>query len=215
MKRIFLTAIVIAMAGLLPAAAIAQKKQPGNLTLTAPETVKFGRAVTLSGKLTGPNNDNKAVTLREDPFPFATFDDVAPTATTNAQGDYSFVRSPTVNTRYQTRQGGVESQVVTVLVSPTITLGLSDRTPRAGRRVRFFGRLCPEHDGQALVIQRRTAPKQWRNVASTTLADAGTTCSTYSRRVRVRRDGTYRTRFGGHDDHAAGNSRARRIDVHS
>jgi hypothetical protein len=207
--------LIVVLFATLPATALGQQGQPGNLTLTASaETVKFGRTVTLSGKLTGPKSEGKNVTLREDPFPFDAFDNVG-TATTDANGDYGFTRTPTVNTRYQTRQGSEESQVVTVAVSPAIRLRVGDRTPAAGRRVRFSGRVCPEHDGAALAIQRRRAPGRWRTVRRATLADApGTACSTYSRRVRVRRDGTYRAFVAAHADHAAGTSRSRRIDVH-
>jgi hypothetical protein len=136
-------------------------------------------------------------------------------ATTDVNGDYAFTRTPTVNTRYQVRQGGEESEVVTVSVRPAISLRVGDRTPAAGRRVRFSGRVCPEHDGAALAIQRRRAPKIWRTVRRVALADdPGTTCSTYSRRVRVRRDGAYRASLAADADHAAGTSRPRRIDVH-
>jgi hypothetical protein len=219
MKRIVLTATSLAVCALLPAAAPAQKnkKQPGNLTIQAASTIKFGRSVTISGKLTGPNNDNKSIVLREDPFPFDGLVNVNPPASTNAQGEYAFTRSPTVNTLYQTRQGGLDSQVATVQVSPVVSLRLSDSTPVAGRRVRFSGTVCPEHDGAGLKIQRRIAPKRFRTVAGTTLADApGKTCSTYSKRVRVRRDGTYRALIPDSVDldHVAGASRARRIDVH-
>jgi hypothetical protein len=206
--------MVSAMLLVLPGSAAAQK-QPGNLTISASaESVKFGRSVTLSGKLTGPQNEGKNVTLREDPFPFDAFANVATTAT-NATGDYSFIRTPTVNTRYQTRQGGEESEIVTVTVMPRVSLRVGDRTPAAGRRVRFRGRVCPEHDGATLEIQRRRAPGRWRTVRRAILADVpGTTCSRYSRRVRVRRDGTYPAFPPADADHAAGWSRPRRIDVH-
>jgi hypothetical protein len=79
--------------------------------------------------------------------------------------------------------------------------------------VRLSGKVCPEHDGGTLEIQRRKAPKQWRTVASVTMSDAGA-CSSYGRRLRVRRDGAFRTFFAGDSDHAAARSRVRRIDVH-
>jgi hypothetical protein len=206
---------LLAALGALPALAAAQQNQPGNLTLSASaDNVRFGQSVTLSGKLTGPNNDGRNVTLREDPFPFDAFDNVG-NATTGPTGDYAFTRTPTVNTRYQARQGSEESQVVEVTVSPRVSMRVGDRTPAAGRRVRFRGRVCPEHDGATLAIQRRRAPGQWRTVRRTTLADVpGTTCSRYSRRVRVRRDGRYRAFLAADADHAAGASRSRRIDVH-
>jgi hypothetical protein len=177
----------------------------------APNPVKFGKSVTISGHLTAKNNAGRTVTLREDPFPLDRATTVG-SVVTDPQGNYSFVRSPSANTGYQARQGGVESQTVTVAVSPKVTLRLGDRTPAAGKRVRLSGKVCPEHDGGSLQIQRRKAPKRWRSVARVVVADAGT-CSSYVRRLRVRRDGAYRTFFAGDGDHAAAHSRVRRIDV--
>jgi hypothetical protein len=98
-------------------------------------------------------------------------------------------------------------------VSPRVSLRFGDRTPAAGKRVRLSGKVCPEHDGASLQIQRRKATKRWRTVARVVMADAGT-CSSYARRLRVRRDGAFRTLFAGDGDHAAARSRVRRIDVH-
>jgi hypothetical protein len=51
-------------------------------------------------------------------------------------------------------------------------------------------------------------------VRTSTLKDvAGSTCSSFSRRLRIRRDGAFRMRFGGDADHVAGNSRVRRLNV--
>ena len=196
----------------------APNQPPGNLTIEASsELIRFGGSVTLSGKLTGPNADAKAVAVQADPFPFADFATVG-TANTDAQGDWTFVHKPTVNTRYRARQGGNESGVVTVNVRPFISLRVSDSTPRRGARVRFFGRLCPEHDGDAIRLQRRTATGAYRTVRTRTLDDsdteyAGAECSRYSFRVRPRRDGVFRAWFAGDEDHAAGPSRRRRINV--
>jgi hypothetical protein len=221
MKPIVLaTTVLVVLATVAGASAQKPPKQPKppkqahQLSLSAtPNPVKFGRSVTLAGKLTGPSGTSKTVSLREDPFPFDHFTTVA-TASSDAEGDVSFQRSPTVNTNYQARQGGVESETVTVSVSPRVTLRVGDRTPRAGKRVRFSGRICPQHDGVALELQRRVAPKQWRTVRRVTTTDAGEECSTYGRRLRVRRDRTFRTFFAGDQDHAASASRRRRIDVH-
>jgi hypothetical protein len=217
MKKI---ALAVAILAVWPLAASADHKPghspggTGNLTLAAkPGTVTFGRSVTLSGKLTGANNGGRTVTLRSDPFPFDNFNN-AGTATTNTQGDYSFSQKPTVNTRYQSRSGNEESGIVTVPVRPTVGLRLSDSTPRMGQRVRFAGRVCPEHDGRRVAIQRRT-PAGFRTVARATLKDVpGSTCSRYARRLTVRRDSIYRTVLPAHSDHARGTSRRRRADVH-
>jgi hypothetical protein len=176
-----------------------------------PNAVRFGRSVTISGTLTGPGPTSRTITLREDPFPFDDLSDVG-TVESDAAGNYSFLRSPAASARYQARVGGTESEIVTVAVKPRVTLRFGDRTPAAGKRVRVRGRICPEHDGVALEIQRRKAPRQWLTVAQVTTVDAGT-CSSYSRRLRVRRDGAFRTLFAADSDHAAAQSRVRRIDV--
>ena len=217
MKRIFVGATALLVAGIAASAAEAQKppKQAKGLSISAePSPVRFGKSVAITGKLTGPHVGGEMIRLLEDPFPSGDLMEVA-TAAVDAQGDYSFTRAPAINTRYQTGQGGLASAVVTVSVSPRVSLRLSDRTPAARSPVRFFGRVCPEHDGSALAIQRQIAPGQWRTVRSTTLADeAGTSCSTYSRKVRVNRDGLWRSVLRTHDDHASGISPARRIDAH-
>ncbi|MFL5980948.1 MAG: hypothetical protein ACJ74R_04490 [Gaiellaceae bacterium] len=207
MKRI-LIAVAVLVAAAVPAAQAAQPA-PKNITIGAtPTTIKFGNSATLSGKLTGANNGNRPVTIREDPFPFDTFAP-AGTTTTNTSGEWTFGVKPTANTRYQARSGNADSKTVDVLVRPAIRLRLSDRTPAKGQLVRFFGRLCPEHDGLHVALQRRFG-QQWRTLRKPELKDIpGSTCSKYSKRLRVRRDGRYRTRFLGDADHTAGNSRVR------
>jgi hypothetical protein len=84
-----------------------------------------------------------------------------------------------------------------------------------GRRVRFSGRVCPEHDSVAIALQRRRAGGGWRTVARPVLADVpNTACSSFARRIRIRRDGVYRARFRGDADHLAANSRVRRLNAH-
>jgi len=212
MKRTL--AIAATALAVVAAPALGAKPEPKSLTIGAtPTTIKFGGTATLAGKLNGANNANRPVIVEEDPFPLDTFTN-AGTTTTNATGDWLLGVKPTVNTRYRARSGTADSKTVDVLVRPAISLRLSDRTPARGQRVRFSGTLCPEHDGVAVALQRRTA-SGWRTVAKPVLKDVvGATCSSYSKRLRVRRDSAYRTRFLGDADHAAGNSRVRRARVH-
>ena len=212
MKRTLVISAAALAALVAPSAQGAPPAQ--TLTMSASATsVRFGDTVTLSGKLAGGKFDAKKVTVRQDPFPidgFATAGD----ATTNATGDWSLALKPAANTRYQARSGKADSPAVDVMVRPAISLKLGDRTPRRGQRVRFSGTLCPEHDGVAIALQRRTA-KGWRTVARPVLADvAGATCSSYARSLRVRRNSAYRTRFRGDADHVVGTSRVRRATVH-
>jgi len=213
MKRTLFIAAA-ALAALLVSTAYGQP-QPKNITIDAtPTTVKFGGTVTLSGKLTGQNNDNRPVNVQQDPFPIDTFSN-AQTATTNASGDWSLILKPDRNTRYQAHSGNADSKTVDVMVRPAISLRVSDRTPAAGTRVTFSGRLCPEHDGVRVALQRRSANNQWRTLRNPLLKDLpNTECSSYSRGLRPRRDGAFRILFRGDTDHAEGPSRVKRVNVH-
>jgi hypothetical protein len=100
-------------------------------------------------------------------------------------------------------------------VRPAISLRLSDRTPAVGQRVRFSGRLCPEHDGTAVALQRRLPNNQWRTIRTLVLKDIpGETCSSYARTLRPRRTRAYRVHFNSDSDHVAGNSGVRVARVH-
>ena len=213
MKRAVIT--IAAVAVLAMPAVLSAQGQPKNLQI-GPNTaeVKFGGTATLSGKLTGQNNSGRSVTVERDPVPFGTFD-AAGTTQTNASGDWSFADRPTVNTRYRARSEGSESKTVDVNVRPAISLNLSDRTPAVRQRVRFSGRLCPEHDGTAVALQQRLPNNQWRSIRTLVLKDIpGETCSSYARTLRPRRTRAYRVHFNGDGDHVAGNSRVRVARVH-
>jgi hypothetical protein len=213
MKR---TIITIAAVGLLAVpAAWAAKPAPRNITISPnTATVKFGGTATLTGKLTGSNNGSRPVTIESDPSPFDGNFSNAGSTTTNATGDWTFAAKPTQNTRYRARSGNAESKAIDVNVRPAISLRVSDRTPAAGARVRFSGQLCPQHDGVAVALQRRFGTK-WRTVRSVVLKDiAGSDCSSYGKRVRVRKDSAWRVHFNGDANYVAGNSRVRRINVH-
>ena len=202
----------LAAAAILAATAGAQQV-PTTVTLSAtPNPVVAGGSLTLTGKLTGDKLANQKITVRSDPFPFDAFGN-AGTATTNTTGDFSLIQRPTTNTRYQARKGNDESAIVTVLVRPKVGLRLSDRTPAAGERVRFTGRVCPEHDGVNVAIQRRSGAR-FKTVRRVKLLDVpNSTCSSYTRVIRVGADGRYRTVIRGHADHARGVSPVRRANV--
>ena len=192
------------------------------LTIAAnPRTVTFGRATTLTGRLTGPDFAGTEVRIEQTPFPFtAPFARIG-TTTTDAAGNYTFAATPQVNTRYQAEartRPPVRSATVQVNVRPRVTLRLSDRTPRRGQRVRFSGTVTPGHDGKVVLIQRRTRTG-WRTVSTPLLRPAtpvnGVARSRYAKRFRVRRSAYYRTVFRpGDGDHVRGKSRRKRARVH-
>jgi serine protease len=213
MKRTFIIAAAFAL--LAVPAALAAKPAPKNITIGPNNaTVKFGGSVTLTGKLNGSNNANRPLTIEADPSPFeGNFSNVGST-TTNATGDWTFSNKPERNTRYRARSGNAESKAVEVSVRPAISLSLSDSTPAVTERERFFGQLCPEHDGVSVALQRRFGT-QWRTVRSMVLKDIpDSTCSSYSKRLRVRHDSRWRVHFNGDANFVAGNSRSRLVNVH-
>ena len=198
---------------------------PGQNAVTIaanPATVTFGRPTTISGQVTGPGNAGVEVELEANPAPFTGgFKNAGVKATTNATGAYTMAVTPTVNTRYRVTaktRPRVTSPETLVNVRVRVTLRLSDSTPAAGRRVRFFGAVTPAHDGKVVRIQRRTAAG-WRTVARATLVSAtpvnGVARSKFSKRIRIRRNGTYRARVTpGDGDHVRGTSGRRRARVH-
>lgn len=221
MKRSLLAvpAAVLLAVG-LPVVANATHKpghQPGqggtDLTIAAkPTTIVFGGATVISGRLRGQNNAGRTVALRADGYPFNVGDAVVATTQTSSNGSYSFTQRPDRNTNYQVTLGAVRTERVRVNVRFRMSFAASDYTPRAGQVVRFRGRACPESDGATVSIQRRSSTGRYRTVRRTRLR-AAATCSTYSRRVRVNRDGTYRATV---DDaaRARGYSRSRLLNAH-
>lgn len=220
MKRSIIAGAAAALvAAVVPVVASATHKpghQPGqggrDLTIRAqPTTITFGNATVISGRLTGPNNENRLVALRADGYPFGPDDRQIATTRTGSNGQYSFAPQPDRNTNYQVTFGAVRTERVRVNVRFRVSFRVSDSTPASGQLVRFRGRACPESNGALVRIQRRTSAG-FRTVRRTRLRDAAT-CSTYTRRFRIYRDGTYRVRV---DDaaRAPGNSGRRFLNAH-
>jgi len=221
------TIVVLMSVALLAAASVsvagAQKpaKPPKTQTVSLdakPAIVVFGSTSTLSGAVTGPRTSGVTIRLdSDDTRPYGdSYKPTGRTTVTAVNGGYSFAVKPGVNTQYRVvaqTSPNVTSAPKLVLVRIKVGLKVSDSTPRAGSRVLFSGSVFPAHDGRTALIQKRTPTGRWVTVASTTLKDAGTTRSSYARRIRVSRDGTYRVQVGGDGDHVNGFSRSRRLDV--
>src|SRR3954451_18083551 len=145
MRKYVIACVLVALGAPATAALSAPAKAPkAALTLAAnPSTIVSGHATTLSGQLTGGKPAGKKVDVQADFFPYdGRFAKVA-TATTAANGTWSAAARPPINARLRAHQGKTNSPVVTVLVRIRVSLRLSDRTPKAGRRVRFSGRAYP------------------------------------------------------------------------
>ena len=196
------------------------EKNP-NLSIGAePNPVLWARPTTVSGKLTGSDNENKTVELQANPFPFpGPFKPVGAPTTTNAQGEYSFKALPAEHTDYRVVAQTTPpetSGIVRVRVRMRINRRVSDRRPDRGDRVKFFGKVGPAHDGLTVKLQRKRRSGSWKTVKRTTLEDAGADDeqnSVYSMRKKIRRKGVYRTRVQKHDDHLGNKSRKIRVRI--
>ncbi len=225
--RFLLPGLSLALAAALAPAAIAAKPPatpkpdaPAAISIAVkPAIVVYSGTTTLSGRLTGAKNDSTAVRLEaDDSRPYGdSYKPTGATANTANNGSYAFTVKPLLNTQYRVvaqASPPVTSGAKLVLVRMRVGFNLSDATPRRGSLVRFSGSVLPAHDGRAVLIQKRSPSGRFVTVARTTLRDAGTAKSTYSRRVRVFRDGVYRVKVAGDGDHINGFSRVRSVAVH-
>ena len=206
-----------------PAAGVADHKpghapggqQNGNLTISAVKpTITWSQATTVSGTLKGNNNAGQRVEVQELAHPFTGQFTTVDSTTTDAQGNYRFVRKPDLLTRYRVVVGSEISAEATVQVRILVPRRVSDPTPSRGERVRFFsGGVGPAHDGATVLLQKRSPSGTYVTVKRSVLRDAGDERSRYSIRRRVFRDGVYRVRVVGDADHLRGTSRKRKITV--
>lgn len=220
MKRPLLVATALCLVlSALPLSAGAAKPGPSAHTVTITASlnpVLFKRATVISGKLTGTAVGGVTVTLRENPYPYTGAKAVA-TATTAADGSYSFSRLPGLNIKYSVMaktKPPVTSTELLVIVSKRVSMNVSDTTPARGQRVRFSGLVAPAHNGQIVYIERRTSTGSFRSIGGTRLVDAGNGRSKYTRTLRIYRSGTYRAHVGADPDHGNGVSPRRTLVVH-
>ena len=231
-----LAALAVLPVLLVPATAVATHKPghgaPGGggaptvSTLDVkPNPVVFGSSTSLSGRLSGTGSGGAVVRLEADeaaPYgdayvPVTTTAGAPLTVTSKKNGTFAFTLRPGRNTQYRVvaqTSPPVTSGGRLVSVRPLVGIVVGDTTPRAGARVRFRGTVRPEHDGATALIQRRSSSGRFVTVARATLRDAGTEFSSYSRRVRVRRDGSYRVKVRGDADHVNGFSKVVALDAH-
>lgn len=213
-------ALVLACAG--PAVAAKPPKPPKpnpNLTIKASAAaVTFGRTVTISGT-TKNVPAGTTVEVQQNPFPYSGFKPTGKTGVVDPNGNYSVAGVlPQVHTQYKVSaktSPRIESTSVLVRSRLRVSFKVSDSTPKKGARISFSGTVAPAHDGKQVLIQKKTA-SGYRTISSTTLLDNGTATSKYSKRITIRRTGTFRVIARSLDqDHDDGTSRSRTLRVTS
>jgi hypothetical protein len=144
-----------------------------------------------------------------------------PATKTDSTGHYTFSVTPNLNTSYRAvakASPTATSPDAVVDVKVKVTEHLSTTKPRAGHAVRFSGLVIPAYNGKLAQIQRKTA-SGWKTVANAKLVATtpvgSVQRSKYSKRVKVRKSGTYRVSFNPADGlRLANTSRARKVTVH-
>lgn len=177
-------------------------KVPLSLGMTAtPNPVPYGSATTLSGALAGTGGGGRTIQIQQEAFPFTTgFANYGNPLVTAADGSFSLpVAGLLANAQFRaiTTEGKqLASPPVMVGVAPVVRTEVSTTRPRRGRHVRFAGSITPRWIPAQVAIQRRARDGRWITVAGTITRSFGARKARYAKRVRVRRDGTYRVFVG-------------------
>jgi len=179
--------------------------------------VTYGSSTTITGRLKGTKTRSGiTVNLQKKPYPYTGDYATTKTTTTRANGSYKFGGvAPTENSRFRVISSSPDalSDEVVVEVAIKVVLRLSDSTPHKRENIRFYGTASPEHDGRMVYIQRKSHTGRWHSVKKTTLKDAGSELSRFSKHYRIRRDGTFRARVFHDSDHEDGTSREKHANV--
>jgi hypothetical protein len=174
------------------------KAQPLGLTLAAtPNPVPFGAGTTLVGTLSGTGGNGRQVILQQNPFPYTSgFATVGNPQVTGADGSFAFpLLSVPSNTQYRVlipTKPEVVSPLLLVSVAIRVGTHVSATRVRSGQLVRFSGTLRPARVGALVAIQKLNSKGRWVTVAGTITHRLSSSSSRYSKRIRIRRGGTYR-----------------------
>ncbi|HEY2604385.1 MAG TPA: hypothetical protein VGI67_22700 [Thermoleophilaceae bacterium] len=160
-----------------------------------PNPVTFSRPFTVTGQLTGTGSAGAKVTLLGRPFPFtAAFAPVSNSVVSNADGTYSFpFTSASITSQFEIRADTnppITTAVLTMPVASLVSLHVSTHV-RKGHLARFSGTVLPAQDGLVVKIMKRDRAGVFRTVAHTNLHHKSSASSTFSRRLRLSRTGTY------------------------
>jgi hypothetical protein len=178
--------------------------QPLGVTFAGnPNPVPFGGGSTLAGQITGTGNAGLQVVLQTNPFPYtAGFKDVGNPLIADPAGNFAFpLLSVPINTQYRVRlpaRTSVVSPIVTLNVQVRVGTTVSRTRVRRGSILTFSGTLTPAIDGTLLAVQRKSGDK-WVLVAGMAARRGANNTSTYKRRVRITRGGTYRVYAGANN----------------
>jgi hypothetical protein len=177
------------------------KKQPLGVTFAAtPNPEPFGGTTTLAGTLTGTDNASRDVVLQSNPFPYTQgFKPVGSKVVTDGQGNFTFnMLQVPLNTQYRVAlpdKPSVVSPIVVVSVQVSVSSRVGTYRLKKGHKLTFSGAIRPAVDGTPIAIQKKSGDR-WVTVAGTAARHNSSASSVYSKKVTIRRGGTYRVYAG-------------------
>jgi hypothetical protein len=169
--------------------------KPTTTPTTTPNPVVYSRPYVISGQLIGTGAAGARVTLLTRGFPYTSpFAPVGNTVISAADGTYSFPINAAGNA-YQMEiradtNPAFTSAIVPVNVVSLVSLHTTSHV-RKGHLARFSGTVLPAQDGLVVSIQKRQRGGTFTTVAHTNLHHKNAFASTFSRRLRLKRTGTY------------------------
>jgi hypothetical protein len=177
------------------------QKQPLGVTFAAtPNPQPFGGTTTLGGTLTGTDNSGRDVVLQSNPFPYTQgFKTVGNKLVTDAQGNFSFgLFQIPLNTQYRVAlpdKPSVVSPIVVVSVQVSVSTRVATTRVKKGHKLTFAGAIRPAVDGTPMAIQKKNGD-HWVTVVGFAARHNSSASSIYSKKVTIRRGGTYRIYAG-------------------
>lgn len=148
-----------------PISITVEQQQIAGFTIGADDTsIDFGQSVTISGTLTGGPTTSVVLYGRNEHR--GRFRPLAAT-TTDADGNYSFVQSPTRNAIYKVRVTTDRSRHTAALfvgVHDVVSIAPSAPSGTVGDAISFTGTVQPDKTGHVIFLQRLDG-SVWRSIA--------------------------------------------------
>ncbi len=189
-------------------------------TFATPGQVVYGNSATVSGELRDVTTDEAiggAEVVLQSRAPGTTTWTDGDTATTDADGNYTYTVTPERNTQYRVvfigdaTHASTRSNAVRIDVATRVTLTISDQTVKKGTTVLFTGLVSPDHRGQTVQVQRQRANHTWETMKVATLNND----SIYTFRWKADKKGMalWRVVKPADSDHVKGVSRQASVKV--
>jgi hypothetical protein len=132
---------------------VVQAQNPKLTISSSAAPVTYGQPTTISGVADEAASQTVTLLARTHSGNFAP----VATATSDVNGNYSFLETPTQSTSYRVSAGAVYSTVLYEGVKRALTLDPPASAAQAGQPITFTGRVTPADEGQTVYAERENA----------------------------------------------------------